>query len=91
MKLKTYIEQHPVRQRTAIKKQIAKDLGISVDYVKHMCNGIRGIPVKYAVSLEKATNGAVKREDIFPDLNCSKSSDIIDFNLIFTNQSLHQL
>jgi len=68
MKLNEYIKQFPKSARTSEKKRLAECLGVSYPYVKGMCNGSRRIPEKYAVVLEIATNGQVKREDISPEL-----------------------
>ncbi len=48
--------------------RIAKILGVSDSYVRHMVNEIKKIQPKHAPLIELATNGLVKREEIFPDL-----------------------
>jgi len=48
--------------------RIAKILGVSPDYVKHMVNGIKKVQEKYAPLIELATNGEIKREELFPGL-----------------------
>jgi DNA-binding transcriptional regulator YdaS (Cro superfamily) len=69
MKTIDYINKFNKDERVVELKRIAAALNVSFSYIRHMCNGTRSIPKKYAVAWEKATNGAVTRFDIWPELN----------------------
>ena len=68
MTLKEYINSFPRSQRQAMRKRIANQLGISETYVRSMCNGVKRIPEKFAIRIEKATDKAVSRYVTAPDM-----------------------
>lgn len=68
MTLIDYIKTIPTGKRISVIRKIANSLGISKSYMFHMSNGTRPIPIKYAVPLEKATNGIVGRQDTAPHM-----------------------
>lgn len=66
MTLSEYIKSYPRHQRSFIREQIAKELNVSEVYIRSMCNKNKVIPAKYALRIEKITNGAVSRHIIAP-------------------------
>ena len=46
---------------------MAAQLGISPAQVNQWCKGSRPVPLEYCVAIERATNGAVTRQDLRPD------------------------
>lgn len=68
MKLSQYIETFPRQERRQLRVEIAKKLGISEIYLRHMTSGRKKIQEKYAVAIEKATDGKVRRQDVCPHL-----------------------
>jgi len=66
MTLSEYVKTFSRRERTAVRKRIAAMLGITEGYVRSMCNGHKTIPGKYAIGIEKSTNGAVPRHITAP-------------------------
>ena len=46
---------------------LAKKTGISSAFINQIARGVRGVPVQSAATIEKATNGAVTRQEMFPD------------------------
>lgn len=55
-------------QRTAVIKKIAIHLGLKVSTIRSMLNGARTIDAKYAIPLEKITNGEVQCHEICPEV-----------------------
>jgi DNA-binding transcriptional regulator YdaS (Cro superfamily) len=51
----------------AVRKWIASQLGISEVYVRSMCSGNKPIPAKYALRIEKITDGAVPKHVTAPE------------------------
>lgn len=68
MTLKEYIKAFPRSERMAVRQQLASKLNISEVYLRSMCSGNKRIPAKYALSIERLTNGAVSRRVIAPEL-----------------------
>jgi DNA-binding transcriptional regulator YdaS (Cro superfamily) len=94
MKPVDYVKTLTKRQRVPELKRVAAHLNVSYSYLRHMCNGTRPIPAKFAVAWEEATNGLVAREDIFPELKIEthyKSSKNRDTDHFAFNDSLHQM
>lgn len=67
MTLKEYVKAFPRSQRMTVRRLIADKLGVSEVYVRSMCSGIKRIPPKYALRIEKITDGAVSRQIIAPE------------------------
>ena len=68
MNLRDYVYSFPRIQRATVRHKIASALGISEVYVRSMCNGQKKIPCKYAVKIERATDGLVSRYVVAPEL-----------------------
>jgi len=68
MTLKEFVNTFPRSQRRAVRQWIASQLGISEVYVRSMCNGIKRIPAKYALRLEKLTDGVIPRHTTAPEM-----------------------
>lgn len=68
MTLKEYVNAFPRLQRVAVRCWIASQLDISEVYVRSMCNGIKPIPAKFALRLEKITDGAIPRHVTAPEM-----------------------
>lgn len=66
MTLTEYVKTFPRLQRMAIRAWIANQLGVSEVYVRSMCSGNKPIPVKYALRIEKITDGAVPKHVTAP-------------------------
>jgi DNA-binding transcriptional regulator YdaS (Cro superfamily) len=94
MKPVDYVKTLTKKQRVYELKRISAHLGVSYSYLRHMCNGIRPTPAKFAVAWEEATNGLVAREDIFPELKNEaryKSSKNRNTDHFAFNDSVHQM
>ena len=46
---------------------LAKKTGIAPAFINQIARGVRKVPVQSAALIEKATNGAVTRQEMFPD------------------------
>lgn len=46
---------------------LAKKTGIAPAFINQIARGVRSVPVQSAAAIEKATNGAVTRQEMFPD------------------------
>lgn len=46
---------------------LASSLGVQPPTVHQWCNGARPVPIEKCVAIERATSGAVTREDLRPD------------------------
>lgn len=46
---------------------LAKKTGISPAFINQIARGVRSVPVRLAAAIEKATNGEVTRQEMFPD------------------------
>lgn len=68
MTLKEYVNAFPRSQRKSVREWIANQLRISETYVRSMCNGVKRIPEKYALRIEKLTNGVVPRYVTSPEM-----------------------
>lgn len=68
MKLDEYINSFPRAAKPKKRVELAYKLGISEIYVRSMCNGNKRILEKWAVAIEKATDGNVTRQEICPHL-----------------------
>lgn len=67
--LRKYLLSLPESSRRQAVSDLSKALGVSESYIYAMRCGIKRIPCKYAVKLEKATKKAILREHIFPELH----------------------
>ena len=67
MTLSEYVKTFPRLQRMALRLWIASQLGISEVYVRSMCSGNKRIPAKYAIRIEKITDGAVPKHVTAPE------------------------
>lgn len=67
MTLTEFVKKLPRSHRVAIRQWIANRLGISEVYVRSMCNGNKPIPAKYALQIEKITDGAVPKHITAPE------------------------
>ena len=63
MDIKKYYKQLKADQ----KKQLADDIGTSLNYLRHIFNGRRKASPKMAKRIEEATRHEVTREDLRPD------------------------
>lgn len=66
MTLKEYVNAFPRLQRMAVRRWLADQLGITEVYIRSMCNGDKPIPAKYALRIEKITEGVVSRHITAP-------------------------
>ena len=48
--------------------ELASRLGVSVQAVNQVVNGVRPLPARWAIPIEKATEGAVTRYELCPDV-----------------------
>lgn len=62
MKLSEYLSQERGRQ-----SQLAKALGAHGPDISRWADGSRPIPVRYGAAIEQETNGAVTRQEMFPN------------------------
>ena len=67
MTLSEYVKAFPRAQRVSVREWIAKQLGVSEIYVRSMCSGNKPIPAKYAIHIEKMTDGGVPRHITAPE------------------------
>lgn len=68
MQLKRYINSFPRSQRMAVRQHLADQVGVGTACIGHWLAGIRQIPAERAVQLEQATDGAITRYELRPDL-----------------------
>lgn len=61
MDVKTYIQENP-----GAATKLAAELGIPIAYMSQMASGGRSVSPARAVAIEKATNGAVTRQELRP-------------------------
>jgi DNA-binding transcriptional regulator YdaS (Cro superfamily) len=66
MKLSDWINSHPKEARLALRKNLAKKLGISEVYVRSMANGNKPIPLMMALEIQQYTRGKVSISDSCP-------------------------
>lgn len=50
------------------KESLAKSLKTSTDYLRQVFNGYRKVGAVRAIDIENATNGAVKKHELRPDI-----------------------
>lgn len=62
MKLSEYLSEEHGRQAA-----LARAIGAHAPDISRWADGLRPIPVKYGAPIEKATGGAVTRQEMFPD------------------------
>lgn len=67
MRLPDYIKQLSRRDAVDFRKQLVVVLNISRPYARHLCNGRNKLPSKYAIAVERLTNGMVSRFDSAPE------------------------
>lgn len=65
MNLKDYLSE---LQRGGI-SMLAKELDISTSYLSQLASGKASMSPERAIEIEKATNGAVRCEDMCPDID----------------------
>lgn len=68
MNLATYVEQLP----RGGKKLLAIQLGITASYLSRLISGDRSITAERAIQIEDASNGAVSRVELRPDIRWEK-------------------
>lgn len=66
MTLKTYTSN-----KRGKATELAKKLGVPATLISQWANGIRQIPAERCPEIEKATSGAVRCEDLRPDIDWS--------------------
>ena len=62
---------HLVERAVAIvgsQVELASRLSVSVQAVNQVVNGARPLPARWAITIEEATNGAVTRYELRPDV-----------------------
>ena len=52
------------------KQELAKRIGSSLAYLSQLVNGHRRASALFAVKIEHATDGKIRRQDIRPDIFC---------------------
>lgn len=62
MRLREYLDEARGRQAA-----LAKAIDAHAPDISRWADGLRPIPVQYGAKIEIATNGAVTRQDLFPD------------------------
>lgn len=62
MNLKSYISSGYGKA-----KELAAEIGVNPSFLSQMAGGDRAVSPEYAVAIERATKGAVKRKDLRPD------------------------
>lgn len=62
MDLKTYLSQ-----KHGLMAKLCREIGAHAPDVSRWASGSRPIPIEYAAPIEKATQGAVTRKEMFPD------------------------
>jgi DNA-binding transcriptional regulator YdaS (Cro superfamily) len=67
MNLPEYIKAMPRYQAIQFRKKLIATLGITASYARHLCNGRNSLPSKYAITVEKLTNGEIPRHVSAPD------------------------
>ena len=67
MRLTDYIKELSRREAADFRRQLVVTLKISKAYSRHLCNGRNKLPSKYAIAVEKLTNGMVSRFDSAPE------------------------
>jgi DNA-binding transcriptional regulator YdaS (Cro superfamily) len=67
MRLTDYIRQLSRRDAADFRRQMVAALKISKPYARHLCNGRNKLPSKYAIAIERLTNGVVSRFDSAPE------------------------
>lgn len=66
MTLKTYTSN-----KRGLATELAKKLGIPTTLISQWANGVRQVPAERCLEIEKATLGAVRCEDLRPDIDWS--------------------
>ncbi len=69
MELAKYMSELPRGGR----KRLAIKLGVSASYLSRLASGDRSITAERAIQIEDATNGAVSRVDVRPDIKWEKA------------------
>jgi DNA-binding transcriptional regulator YdaS (Cro superfamily) len=64
--LKKYLIDSGTTQR-----QLARQVGVTDNFVNHWVHGRRPIPIVRAKKVEEATKGAIRREQLYPDIFAS--------------------
>jgi DNA-binding transcriptional regulator YdaS (Cro superfamily) len=67
MILADYIKKLSNRAATEFRKQLVVNLKISSSYARHLCNGRKKLPSKFAIKIEHLTNGELSRFDLAPE------------------------
>lgn len=67
--LKNYFDKivNPAARCKEIRR-VAHEMGVVHSYVYFLCTTDRPLLVKWAIPIERATKGAVKRHELFPEL-----------------------
>lgn len=69
MNLASYVEQLP----RGGKKLFAIQLGVTASYLSRLISGDRSITAERAIQIEDATDGAVSRRELRPDIQWEKA------------------
>lgn len=68
MNLAAWIKSYPITERFAAASRIADECKVTVPAVRHWANGNREPPLDKCPSIESATAGAVRCEELRPDV-----------------------
>ena len=63
---------HPIKKACEIigsQRKLADRLGVSPGFVSQWVTGVRQVPADYCPTIERLTNGAVKCEQMCPDVD----------------------
>lgn len=60
-----------LRGEKGLQAKLAKEIGVPASNVSMWASGSRRVPVKYCPAIERATNGAVRCEELRPDVDWS--------------------
>lgn len=63
MNIRTYLEANNITQ-----SEFADRIGVTTGFINQMLSGLRPIPAKQVIPIEKATNGEVTRHELRPDI-----------------------
>lgn len=62
----------PVRRACAVvgsQTELARRIGVTVSMVSQWCTGVRPLPVDRCIDIERETAGAVRVEELRPDVD----------------------
>ena len=76
MKLSEYIGKFPGKARARFRKQLAEDLGVSVEAIRYWELGSRKPRIKYVLKIEEMTGGKVNRFELRPDVYKRRNAEV---------------